>query len=234
MRLEPRQFDDGRGGRVSAVVAVPDGFTPGRDPVVILAHGAGNDMTNPLLVAVHEGIGRRGYASVRFNFPYKERGGRAPDPAAVIESCYRRVVAQVRASTLRPARLIIGGKSLGGRIASQIAAQGETVDALVFLGYPLHPAGRPDQLRTAHLPRITVPMLFFAGTRDSLCTLPLLRETLQTLTAPATLHVIEGADHSFAVPKRTGRGGEAVYAEIVDATVAWLGALPQRLEQKSS
>src|SRR4051794_24126526 len=112
--METRRLENGRGGTVSAVIAYPDGFTRGRVPGVILAHGAGNDMTSPLLVAVHEGLARQGYLSIKFNFPYTEQGRRAPDPRPVLEACYRSVIAAVRTDeALRPPQLIIGGKSLG-------------------------------------------------------------------------------------------------------------------------
>jgi predicted alpha/beta-hydrolase family hydrolase len=221
--METRRLEDGRGGTVSAVIAYPDGFTAGRVPSVILAHGAGNEMTNPLLVAVHEGLARHGYLSVVFNFPYTEQGRRAPDPAPVLEACYRSVIAAVHADkALQPPQLVIGGKSLGGRIASQLAAQGVASDGVLLLGYPLHPPGKPEKLRVEHLPRITVPMLFFAGTRDSLCTLALLRQTLKQLVVPVTVHVIADGDHSFGVPKRTGRTKEDVYEEIITASSTWI------------
>jgi len=222
MRLDLRSFPDGCGGTVSGVVAFPDAFAPGRTPAIVLAHGAGNDMSNPLLSAVHEGLADRGYVTIKFNFPYKERGGRAPDPAPVLERCYRSVLGAVRASELKPGVLVIGGKSLGGRIASHLAAQGEAVAGLLLLGYPLHPPGKLDRLRTSHLGRITVPMLFLAGTRDSLCDLALLRRTIAELSAPVTLHVIEDGDHSFQVLKRTRRDQADVVAELVDVSAAWV------------
>jgi predicted alpha/beta-hydrolase family hydrolase len=117
--------------------------------------------------------------------------------------------------------LIIGGKSMGGRMASHLAAAGAAVDGLVFLGYPLHPAGRPDRLRDAHLPRIRVPMLFLTGTRDALCELALLRRVLAPLPS-ARLQVIDDADHSFAVRRSSGRGSDAVLGELVDAIDDWL------------
>jgi len=206
---------------VSGVVARPDRESSEATTVVVLAHGAGNDMNNPFLVAVHEGLASEGFTTVRFNFPYKERGGRAPDPAPVLEKCYRNVLAELRRD-LSPRRLFIGGKSLGGRMASHLAAAGEEADGLVFLGYPLHPAGRPEQMRTAHLPRIRTPMLFFAGTRDALCDLERLRATLGDLPAPTTLHVIADGDHSFNVLKRTARSAEAVRAEIISAGARWI------------
>jgi predicted alpha/beta-hydrolase family hydrolase len=221
MRQESVHFPDGAGGTVSAVIASPEGTEAPLPCAVVLAHGAGNDMTNPLLVAVYEGLARRGFAAVRFNFPYKERGGRAPDRGPVLEACYRAVIEKVR-ERLRPRRLVIGGKSLGGRIASQIAAGGVDADGLLFLGYPLHPPNRPERLRDAHLPRVRAPMLFFAGTRDALCDLALLRRTTKKLKAPAKLHVVEDGDHSFKVLKRTGRTLEEVHEEIVTVAVKWL------------
>jgi hypothetical protein len=204
------------------VIAYPETFVAGESIVVILAHGAGNDMTNPRLSAVHEGLAQHGFVTVKFNFPYKERGGRAPDPAPVLERCYRSVVAAICSDpTLRPKALVIGGKSLGGRMASHIAAQGEAVAGLVFLGYPLHPAGQPTKLRVAHLPRITAPMLFFAGTRDALCGLAALRRTLADLPR-ATLHVIEGGDHSFNVPKVLQRSAQSITQELIDVAAQWI------------
>jgi predicted alpha/beta-hydrolase family hydrolase len=222
VRTEKRDLDGGSRGAVSAVFAFPDGRAS--ETAVILAHGAGNDMHSPLLVAVQTGLARHGHSSVRFNFPYKQRGARAPDPAPVLETSYRRVVEQVRGE-FGSSRLIIGGKSMGGRIASQIAAAGVEVDGLLFLGYPLHPAGRPDRLRVSHLARLRIPMLFFSGTRDPLCDLGLLRGALADLEAPVTLHVIENGDHSFRVPKRSGRTEDEVHQEIIWACAAWLRGL---------
>jgi predicted alpha/beta-hydrolase family hydrolase len=220
MRHRERRYDLGAGQHVSGVVALPEQRASGT--VVVLAHGAGNDMTNPLLVSVADALAEHGFPTVRFNFPYKQRGGRAPDPAPVLEACYRAVLEQVRGDPeLHRTRLVIGGKSMGGRMASHLAAAGEPVDGLLFLGYPLHPAGRPEKLRVAHLGRITVPMLFLTGTRDALCRLDLLRTALAGLPS-ATLHVIDDGDHSFAVRARSGRDPAAVRQEIVAAGVAWL------------
>jgi len=163
---------------------------------------------------------------VKFNFPYTEAGRRAPDRAPVLEDCYRHVVAAFRSDPgIAASRLVIGGKSMGGRMASHLAAQGEAVAGLIFLGYPLHPPGNEGQLRVAHLPKIAVPMLFFAGTRDPLCRLDLLRQTLTQLRAPTTLHVVEGGDHSFAVPKRMRRDPRDVWEEIVRISAEWLARL---------
>ena len=219
MEQRARHFDVAD-GQVSGIVTLPDGAPA--DTVVVLAHGAGSDLTNPLLAGVADGLARNGFPSVRFNFPYRERRGRVPDRAPVLEASYRAVLEQVRADgELRPRRAVIGGKSLGGRMASHLAAAGAPIDGLLLLGYPLHPAGKPTQLRSAHLARIAVPMLFLAGTRDALCGLDLLRDALSGLRG-ATLHVIEDGDHSFAVRKRSGRDAAAVLDEIVQATVRWL------------
>src|SRR5690242_17340579 len=171
------------GGAVSAVVALPTGFRRGgRTPAVILGHGAGADMTNPFVSSLHAGLAREGFVAVKFNFPYTEARRRAPDPRHVLQRCYRAVVDAVLADRrLAPPWVAIGGKSLGGRIASYVAAGGAPVHGLLFLGYPLHPAGRPDALRADHLPAIPVPMLFVQGTRDTLCDLDRLRPVLARL-----------------------------------------------------
>jgi predicted alpha/beta-hydrolase family hydrolase len=225
MALERRQIPIGGDETVSAVVAHPE---PRRasPTVVILAHGAGNDMNSPFLSAVHEGLAAHGYVSVKFNFPYTEAGRRAPDRAPVLENCYRHVVAAMRTDPhLAPRRIVIGGKSMGGRMASHLAAQGEAVAGLLLLGYPLHPPGKAEQLRVAHLPGIRVPMLFFAGTRDPLCRLDLLQRTLAELRAPVALHVIDGGDHSFAVPKAMRRVARDVWEEIIGVAAEWLARL---------
>ena len=225
MALERRQIPIGGGASVSAVIAYPAPrvLSP---TVVILAHGAGNDMNTPFLSALQEGLAALGYTSVKFNFPYTEAGRRAPDRAPVLEDCYRHVVAAIRNDPgIAAGRLVIGGKSMGGRMASHLAAQGEAVAGLLFLGYPLHPPGKETQLRAAHLPKIHVPMLFFAGTRDPLCRLDLLQSTLKQLRAPVALHVIDGSDHSFAVPKRMQRDPRDVWEEIVRVSAEWLATL---------
>ena len=198
MHRETRQFGDGRGGHVTGIISYPDHHRATNATAVVLAHGAGTDMTNPLLVAILEALARHGYPSVRFNFPYKELGRRAPDPLPVLKECFRSVIAEVRATPqLSPGKLFIGGKSLGGRVASYLQAEGVPVSGLLFLGYPLHPAGKPERLRVDHLARITVPMLFLVGTRDPLCRLDLLHTHLRRLTTPITIHVLEDGNHSL-------------------------------------
>lgn len=207
---------------ISSVWAVPAHFQPGLTDALILAHGAGNDMTNPFLSFVHESLAAEGWLTIKFNFPYKEQGKAAPDPPAKLERAFKAVLIIARQSRLKPRRVFIGGKSMGGRIASHLAAQGEDVAGLVLLGYPLHPPSRPTQLRSAHLKEIACPMLFISGTRDAFCQLTLLKQILQQLSTSATLHVVEGADHSFVVPKQLGRTTKDVWQEIVRVTATWL------------
>jgi predicted alpha/beta-hydrolase family hydrolase len=214
---------------VSAVVALPPGFRrPGVTPAVLIAHGAGADMRSPFVSTIHAGLANAGYVAVKFNFPYTEARRRAPDPRRILERCYGAVLdAIARDRALRPPWIAIGGKSMGGRIASYLAAAGAPVRGLVLLGYPLHPAGKPDQLRADHLPDVPVPMLFVQGTRDPLCDLARLAPVLAK-TPRATLHAIEGGDHSFRLPRRIGRPDADVWAEIVQVTASWLKALGDR------
>lgn len=183
--------------------------------VLVLAHGAGNNKDNSLLVAVGEALASRGISVLRFNFPYMEAGRKAPDPGPRLESCYRSVAAYAAG---RHERVFLGGKSLGGRIASQIVAQGTPVSGLVFLGYPLHPPGRPERLRDEHLAAIDVPMLFCQGTRDPFADSDLLRSTLDRLPT-ATLVPIEGGDHSLRV---RGRPESDVYGEISEVVAKFV------------
>lgn len=191
---------------------------------ILLAHGAGADMQSDFMEAYAEGLGERGHAVLRFNFPYKEAGKKLPDRPPVLERALRAAAAHLRAE--RPgARVVLGGKSMGGRYASLVTAQGEPADGLLFFGYPLHPAGKDGPLRVAHLSRVGKPMLFVQGSRDALCQLDLLRPALAPLADAARLHVIEGGDHSFAVPKSSGRGPEAVRREVLDAVDRWLAEI---------
>lgn len=230
MPLESRRIALANGS-TSAVVAYPDSPVTRRDTAVILAHGAGNDMHTPFLSAVQAGLAAHGYITVKFNFPYTDAGRKAPDRAPVLEACYARVLAAVRTDpSIAATRVVIGGKSLGGRMATHLAAQGAAVAGVLLLGYPLHPPKKVEQLRVAHLRNIRVPMLFIEGTRDTLCRLDLLQSTLAELSAPTTLHIIEGGDHSFNVPKALRRDPQAVWREIVTASVEWLEQLPARSE----
>ena len=208
---------------VSSVWSVPDMYVAGKSPGLILAHGAGNDMNSSFISHVHEALAQQGVMTVKFNFPYKEQGRKAPDRAPALEATWRSVAASVRNDpNLAPNKIFFAGKSLGGRIASHLAAEGEECSGLVFLGYPLHPPNRKETLRADHLPRIRCPMLFIQGTRDTLCDLDLLGSVLKQVEAPVTLHQIVAGDHSFKVLKRLGRSEQSVWDEIVGVFAKWL------------
>jgi len=188
----------------------------------VLAHGAGAGMRHRFMESIARALASRGVATLRYQFPYVESGGRRPDPPGVLEATVRAAVAHAR--ELAPdLPIIAGGKSLGGRMTSNAMAHQpiEGVRGLVFLGFPLHPPGKPGVSRAEHLERVSVPMLFLQGTRDTLADLGLVTSVCDGLGANATLHVVEGGDHSFAVLKRSGRGEAEVLDELADTTAAW-------------
>jgi uncharacterized protein len=190
---------------------------------VILGHGAGAGQSSDFMTRFANGLAARGITDVTFNFLYTEQGRRVPDANKALEACFRVVIEAVRHKKIGSGTLVIGGKSMGGRIASQIAAAGAPdVDGLVFLGYPLHPPGIVNQLRAKHLSGITVPMLFVQGSRDSFGTPDELRPILKELKAPADLYVVEGGDHSFKVLKRAGTTQENTYKAVLDRIELWL------------
>ncbi len=190
---------------------------------LILGHGAGAGQSSGFMVSFAEALAARGIDIVTFDFPYTQEGRRLPDPNDRLEACYRAVIEALRHHpTFGPQALAIGGKSMGGRIASQVAAGRGDFAGLVLLGYPLHPPAKPSQLRIAHLPEITAPMLFVQGARDSFGTPDELRPILASLSAAAELYVIADGDHSFKVPKRAGLNQEAVYSAIQDKIADWL------------
>jgi len=211
---------------LSMVFSLPTGVAAVRETAVIIAHGAGNDMHHPLLADVAAGLAAGGYPVARFNFPYKEAGRKAPDTQAVLEDSWLAAAAYLQKETsLAPAGIMAAGKSLGGRVASQLVAAGRlSVRGLIFLGYPLHPPGQPEHLRNAHFAAIGVPMLFFAGTRDPLCDLAVLRPVLKRLTAPWDLSLIDGGDHSLALPAAAGIPPEKIHANITARIIRWLKA----------
>jgi hypothetical protein len=189
--------------------------------VLILGHGAGGNRESPSMTTLAEALASSGRCVVLYNFPYSDRKGRRPDPPDLLEMTTESVGAHVR-EHMRPAHLIHGGRSMGGRIASQVVAKGAPADGLVFLSYPLHPPGRPETLRDRHLPAIMAPMLFVQGTRDAFARWDLLTSVIERLGEKATLHAIEGADHSFEVRKSAGRDEEEIRGEIQGALRSWL------------
>ena len=188
----------------------------------VLAHGAGVGMNHPFLAALAGELARRDIATLRYQFPYMERGAKRPDPPQLAQATVR--AAAAAALVLFPnLPLVAGGKSFGGRMTSQAQAKTplEGVRGLAFLGFPLHPAGRPSQDRGAHLFDVQIPMLFLQGSRDNLASLDQLEPLCKKLGRRATLNLFAAADHSFHVPARTGRNDAQVLGEMIDAFVAW-------------
>lgn len=208
------------GGEVSLALDGPESSPA----LVVLAPGAGAGLDSDFMSAAAEGLAARGFLVARFNFLYLEMGKRSPDRQPVLESTWRDVV-----NELEPSRggrkLVLGGKSLGGRIASHVVAAGAPADGLLFLGYPLHPPGRPDRIRDAHLREISVPMLFVEGTRDPFCPLPTLDEARSRFKATSEVAIIEGGDHSFKVRASSGRTTRQAWGEVVDVAAAWVERL---------
>jgi predicted alpha/beta-hydrolase family hydrolase len=210
-----------RAGRVSGLLTRPADARV----LYVLAHGAGAGMRHRFMEAVAASLAAHGIASLRYQFPYTEAGGRRPDPPAVLEATVRAAVAA--AAELGPGLpLIAGGKSMGGRMTSGAQARAPLpgVAALVFLGFPLHPPKRPGETRAEHLVGVRLPMLFLQGTRDDLADLGLISGVCARLGPRATLHVVDGADHSFAVLKRSGRSGDEVLEELAGTVAGWCRA----------
>jgi predicted alpha/beta-hydrolase family hydrolase len=212
---------------VDGSVTTPAGDVPieideGRSgAVLVLGHGAGAGMDHPFMQEAATRIASLGPSVVRFNFAYIQKGKKAPDRQPVLEETYEAVVEEVR-SALTPSHLFLGGKSMGGRIASYLPGRGIDCSGLVFLGYPLHPPGRPDRIRDAHLYDLSVPVLFVEGTRDPFCPLDLLDKVRAKMRADASVQVINGGDHSFKVPKSSGRSSAEAFDELVEGVVQWI------------
>jgi predicted alpha/beta-hydrolase family hydrolase len=191
-----------------------------------LAHGAGAGMTHRSMAAIADGLAERGVATLRYQFPYMERGGKRVDPPAVAQAAVRAAAAQaLRLADGAP--LFAGGRSFGGRMTSEAQAKAplEEVRGLVFFAFPLHPAGKPSVARAAHLQSVQVPMLFLQGAKDALAELQLLRQTVEGLGELAELTLAQDADHAFHVPARTGRKDDQVLAELLERTLAWMEAV---------
>src|SRR5436853_7247201 len=212
----------GERGDVSGLLVRPDGARL----LYVLAHGAGAGMRHPFLEVVAQRLAERSIATLRYQFPYMEQRGRRPGPAAVAAATVRAAV--IEAARVAPGLpLVAGGKSFGGRMTSTAQAEAPLpgVRGLVFLGFPLHPPGRPGDARAEHLARVQIPMLFLQGTRDEFADLKLLTPLVQRLGARATLHLVEGGDHSFHVLKRSGRTDAEVLEELAAAVEEWAARL---------
>jgi len=209
------------GARVSALLELPGDARA----CYVLAHSAGAGMEQPLMSAVAAGLGARGIATLRYQFPYMERRARRPDPPALCHATVRAAVAECARRASLP--LIAGGRSFGGRMTSQAQAQEPLpgVRGLAFLGFPLHPAGRPSDQRAEHLARVSIPLLFLAGTRDALAERPLLEALLARLGTRASVSWLEDADHAFHVPARSGRNDAEVMSTALESLCEWLEGL---------
>jgi uncharacterized protein len=187
---------------------------------VVLAHGAGAGMRSEFMELVANTLADGGIEAWRFDFPYMAAGRRSPDRSPVLEETWRSVIDHVRTVTKAP--LFVGGKSMGGRIASQVVAGGADVRGLIFLGYPLHPPGKPERLRVEHLAAIKAPMLFVEGTRDPFCPLETLKKVLEGLDSPTELLVIADGDHSYKVRASSGRSTNDAWGEVSGAVLDWV------------
>jgi len=213
------KFSIGSQGDVSALLMRPQDARA----CYVLAHGAGAGMRHASMEAIAMGLAERGIATLRYQFPYMEKGSKRPDPPPLAQATVRAAVAEASRSCAG-LPLIAGGKSFGGRMTSQAQAKAplDGVEGLAFFGFPLHAAGKPSSDRAAHLADVKIPMLFLQGTRDALADLSLLKPVVKSLGNKATLHLAEGADHSFHVLKSSGRNDRQVLAEILDAFVVWV------------
>ena len=202
----------------------------GADRAVLLAHGAGSDMHAATLEHVADALAAVKVPSLRFNYPYRNAGRKSPDRAAVLDAATREAAAELaRVTKLSPERLVLGGRSMGGRYCSLVVGDDQDpVPALglLLLGYPLHAAGKPDQPRIEHFPRLRVPCLFVSGTRDSLASHDALTTAVKAIKGPVTMHWLESADHGYRPKKSSGRTADEVAAEVSDVSVRWVQSLP--------
>ena len=214
--------ETGKAGAVSALLTRPAQARA----CFVFAHGAGAGMTHFFMEAFAAGLCDRGIATLRYQFPYMEKRSKRPDPPALAQAAVRAAVAEA-ARCCPGLPLVAGGKSFGGRMTSQAQASSPLagVRGLAFAGFPLHPAGKPSSDRAKHLADVHVPMLFLQGTRDALAELALIEPVVKRLGQAATLHLVDGADHSFHVLARSGRNDREVLDEILDAFADWIGAI---------
>jgi predicted alpha/beta-hydrolase family hydrolase len=222
MTAQSLKLDIENNNSVSALLLRPENARA----CFVFAHGAGAGMSHPFMETVATGVCERGIATLRYQFPYMEKGGKRPDAPAVAHVAVRAAVAEA-ARRCPGLPLIAGGKSFGGRMTSQAQAIAAlaSVRGLAFLGFPLHPAGKPSTSRAAHLSDIKIPMLFLQGTRDDLAEMSLLEPVVKGLAGLASLHVVQEGDHSLHVPVRSGRNNCEVMSEVLDALSAWIGGL---------
>lgn len=198
----------------------------GAKAVYVLAHGAGAGMEHAFMVAMADALAAHGIATLRFMFPYMQAGSRRPDAERILRATLT-AAAKLAVQRARGLPVFAGGKSMGGRMTSRAMAEAPMpgIAGLAFLGFPLHPAGKPSDERAAHLSDVSVPMLFVQGTRDRLATLDLLHPVIDGLGDRATLHIVDGGDHSLAVPKRSGRTSDEVLNEVASTMAQWMSGV---------
>ena len=221
-RPQPLTIAVAQNQHVSGLLIAPDNARAG----YVLAHGAGAGMGHPFMAAIANDLAERDIATLRYQFPYMERGSKRPDTPALAQATVRAAVAYA-ADRLPELPLVAGGKSFGGRMTSQAQAAAPLpgVRGIVFVGFPLHAAGRPSDERAKHLSDVLIPMLFLQGTRDNLAELKLMQRLVKHLGSRATLQFFEGADHSFHVPSRMGRTDAELRSELLDVLAAWIDKL---------
>ncbi len=208
---------------VSAILGVPQWWPTGQRVGVALAHGVGRDVSDPVLEFLQRALTERRCLTLRFNFPFGEAGKKRPDPPEVLQRTFRAAIATMAQDpNAAPARLFLGGKGLGGAVAATLAGDRARVDGAFFMGFPLHPTGKPELVQPEQLFRVISPMLFLQGERDRQCDLDLLRRTLTRVGAPTTLQVIGEADQHFKVLKKSHRTEEEVQQELLACIYAWI------------
>ena len=208
---------------VSGVLGIPRWWPTGARVSVVIAHGAGRDMNDPVIEYLHRELTERRYLTLRFNQPFAEAKKRRPDSSRVLRRTLRAAIAVLSGDpTAAPAHLFLGGKGLGGQVAADLAASRVRVDGVFFLGYPLHTAGKPEKVQAEQLYRLISPMLFIQGTRDRSCDLDVLRQALTRVGAPTTLQVCQEADQHFKVLKKSERTEEEVREEVLNGLDGWI------------
>lgn len=226
MAETPRELSVDTGAGPTSALLYAAKSAPRRTAALILAHGAGAPQRHPFMVTFAHALSERGLDVLTFNFLYAQQKRKVPDRMPQLVACFRAVIDVARRDVPSAReRLFIGGKSMGGRAATHVAAEDPelAIDGIVLLGYPLHPPGRPDQLRDAHLPEVRRPMLFVQGARDTFGTPSELKPILASLTPLPTLHHVEGGDHSFKIAGRDAKARQsAIYADIQDTIVEWI------------
>ena len=222
MELRPVTLPLGADRTIRAVLGVPRSKTMAA--ILVLAHGANNNMDSPLIAGLHEKLAHQGLVTVRFNFPYAEEGRKRPDPDEVLEGVYRLVLEYVaELDEFKGLELYLGGKSMGARLAAQLVAREVGASGLVFLGYPLHPPGKPEKLRDQPLYQLPCPTLFIEGSRDPFCRLDLLGEVLGRMPVRSDLHVIPKGGHSY---EQTGGAlAPELLAEMTRVILGWMDSL---------